>query len=221
VNSTIAATRHRTLIQLLFGVVVAALAAAFASPLVESLSNHGVFGRGTYTDGSNADVLPVTIAGLLLAAAFLCVRIRHSYFGARSHHRPELAVALSLRRLLRILPVAFIVQIAMLWTMETIEQHVVVGHGLAPMIWLGGPIAASLTIHALFCVGAALLARRIVIVVEPRAIRIVRAILAFLLRAFGSAARAAQYHRREIAASILSPTLRHIGKRGPPQPHFS
>jgi hypothetical protein len=221
VNSNIAAARHRTLIQLLFGVVVAALAAAFASPLIESLSNHGVFGRGTFTDGSNADVLPVTIAGLFLAAAFLCIRIRHSYFGPRSHHRHELAAALSLRRLLRVLPLLFTVQIAMLWTMETIEQHVVVGHGLGPMIWLGGPVAASLTIHALFCVGAALLARRILIVVEPRAIRVVRAILALLLRGFGSSARPFQLYRREIPASILSPTLRHISERGPPQPHLS
>jgi hypothetical protein len=221
VNSNIAAARHRTVIQLLFGVVVAALAAAFASPLVESLSNHGVFGRGTFTDGSNADVLPVTVAGLLLAAAFLCVRIRHSYFGPRSHHRHELAMALSLRRLLGMVPLLFIVQIAMLWTMETIEQHVVAGHGLGPMIWLGGPIVASVTIHALFCVGAALLARRILIVVEPRAIRVVRAILALLLRAFGSSARSLQLYRREIPASILSPTLRHISERGPPQPYLS
>jgi hypothetical protein len=109
----------------------------------------------------------------------------------------------------------------MLWTMETMEQHVVVGHGLGPMIWLGGPIAASLTIHALFCVGAALLARRVLIVVEPRAIRVVRAILALLLRVFGSSARPIQFHRREIPASVLSPTLRHISKRGPPQPHLS
>ncbi|HXM06512.1 MAG TPA: hypothetical protein VN936_03570, partial [Candidatus Acidoferrum sp.] len=123
--------------------------------------------------------------------------------------------------LLRMLPVVLTVQIAMLWTMETIEQHVVVGHGLAPMIWLGGPIAASLTIHALFCVGAALLARRVLIVVEPRAVRIVRAILALLLRVFGSSARPVNLHRREIPASILSPTLRHIGKRGPPQLHLS
>jgi hypothetical protein len=119
------------------------------------------------------------------------------------------------------LPAIFIVQIAMLWTMETIEQHVVVGHGLGPTIWLGGPIAASLTIHALFCIGAALLARRILIVVEPRAIRIVRAILAFFLRVFRSSAHPLQRHRREIPASILSPTLRHIGKRGPPLPHLS
>jgi hypothetical protein len=221
VNSTIAAARHRTLVPLLFGIVVAALAAAFASPLVESLSNHGVFGRGTFTDGSNADVFPVTIAGLLLAAAFLAVRIRHSYFSSRSHHRHELSEALSLRRLARMLPVIFIVQIVMLWTMETIEQHVVVGHGLGPTIWLGGPIAASLTIHALFCIGAALLARRILIVVEPRAIRILRAILAFFLRVFPPSPHPLQHHRREIPASILSPSLRHIGKRGPPLPRLS
>ena len=217
----IAAARHRTLIQALFCVAVAALAAAFASPLVESLSNHGVFGSATFTDHSNADVVPVTLAGLLLAAAFLCVRIRHWYCNAGSRRRHELSEALSPHRLARMLPVVFILQIALLWTMESLEQHVVVGHGLGPLIWLGGPAAASLAIHAVFCVAATLLARRILIVVEPRAIHIIRAILAFLLRIFGASARPIQRRRIEISASTLSPALRHIGKRGPPLPHLS
>lgn len=222
VYSINAAGRHRTLVQSLFGVAVAALGAAFASPLVESLSNHGAFGPGSFTDGSNADVLPVTLAGLLLVAGFLGVRIRHSYFRAsRTHQLHELAAAISLPRVVRMLPFIFVVQIGMLWTMETVEQHVVVGHGLGPTVWLGGPIAASLAIHVCFCIGAALLARRISIVVEPRAIRIVRAILALLVRVLGSSARPVQRTTRSIEASILSPTLRHIGKRGPPQPHLS
>jgi hypothetical protein len=219
---TLRAVRHTTLTQSLFGIAVAALAAAFASPLVELLSNRGVFGHGRFTDGSNADVLPVTLAGLVLLAGFLAVRIRHRYSGlAGTQRRHALAASLSMRGLLRMLPLVFVAQIGLLWAMETIEQHAVLGHGLGPTIWLGGPAAASLTIHALFCVGAALLARRILIVVEPRAMRIVRAILALLVGALQPPARPMQCYRFELPAAMLSPVLRHIGKRGPPAPHLS
>jgi hypothetical protein len=222
VSSITAAKRQRTLTQALFGLAVAALAAAFASPLVELLSNRGAFGYGKFTDGSNADVLPATIAGLLLLAGFLSVRIRQRYVGpAGAQRRHALAAALSAGCVLRMLPLVFAIQIALLWTMETVEQHVVLGHGLGPTIWLGGPAVASLAIHAAFCIGAALVARRILIVVEPRAMRIVRALIALLVGTLGSPARPIRRYRLEIPAAILSPALRCLGKRGPPLPHLS
>jgi hypothetical protein len=215
-KDSVRATPHdRLSIRLLFGVAVAALAAAAGDLLVESLSNCGVFGPGRYTDGSNADIAPITITGLLLLLSFLYVRTRHALQASRgSAGWCGVAAALSTNKVTRLLPALFAVQILLLWAMESLEQRFVLGHGLGGTIWLGGPILISLAVHAAVCVGAAFLARSIVIAVEPQAIRLVSALIA--LENGSRYHDTAQSCAAPFVLSMRPPALRSIGERGPP-----
>jgi hypothetical protein len=124
-----------------FCVAVAVIAAAVADPVVEFASNAGWFGPGSFTDRSNLDVFPALVVGVGVLALYLIARA-----GA------VLAGTALPRRLVSLVPAIFVLQIAALYAMETAEQLIVGGHVLGPTVWLGGPIFASLPIHAAFCV---------------------------------------------------------------------
>jgi hypothetical protein len=120
---------------------VAVIAAAVADPIVEFASNAGWFGPGNFTDRSNLDVFPALVVGLGALALYLIGRA------------PAILAGTALpRRLVSLVPAIFVLQIAVLYVMETAEQFIVGGHTLGPVVWLGGPITASLAIHAALCV---------------------------------------------------------------------
>ncbi len=71
--------------------------------------------------------------------------------------------------------------------METAEQFIVARHPLGPAIWLGGPIVASLTIHAAFCLAVSFwIARsaRGLTVTTLRVIRLIKTSTGFAAHAF-------------------------------------
>jgi hypothetical protein len=127
-----------------FCIAAAAIAAATADPLVEGVSNAGWFGRGSYTDHSNLDVLPTLALGAILGVLYLVFRVRRDLLQASDD-----ALHTTVSRLL--VPI-FGLQLALLASMETLEQIVVAGHSLGRTVWLGGPIWFSLSVHAAVCV---------------------------------------------------------------------
>ncbi|HTJ27523.1 MAG TPA: hypothetical protein VMA36_15285 [Candidatus Limnocylindria bacterium] len=144
--------------RLLFCLATALTAAAIADPLVERLSNAGIFGAGRFTDRSNADVVPALCLGALFAALFVLALARRLL--ARTSTTRWLRVsdaALSSSVVTRLLPATFAVQIATLFGMETLEQTLVFGRDFGGTVWLGGPLLVSLAIHALACVAVAAL----------------------------------------------------------------
>jgi hypothetical protein len=203
-----------------FCFAVALTAAAIAGPLLEALADAGVFGPGTFTDGSNLDVLPALCVGALAAAAFavgLARRLAHP--SARMptwlHQAAEagrLAPSQSV--------VTFALQIAVLFAMETGEQILVVGHPLGGTVWLGGPIIVSLVLHAAFGVAIAMLFSRVLHWLAIRIALVLRFVRCLVLAS-------AQSPLAHVGPSFLvlhypaERALRRIRGRAPPQLQLS
>jgi hypothetical protein len=195
----------------LFGVAVAALAAALGDLLVEGLSNHGVFGPGHVTDGSSIDIAPETVAGVFLLAAFVWRRVRR---GLR-----EFSAAITGRMILRLLPAIFAVQIVLLFMMETAEQRIVAGHFMGGTIWLGGPVIISLTLHATICAIVAVIALASVRFLEPRALRLIRTLLAAIV--FPPSAPVVVVRSARTVPVTRWMIHHEVAKRGPPAAYLS
>lgn len=139
---------------LVFCLAAAVTAAAVVDPIMERLSNAGVFGPGTFTDHSNLDIVPALCVGAALALLFVMGLVRRTL--TRTSYAPRWlrisAHAVDDVMLLRALPAIYAMQIATLFAMETVEQMIVAGHPLGGSIWLGGPVALSLLLHAVGCV---------------------------------------------------------------------
>ncbi len=127
-----------------FCIAAAVIAAATADPLVEGVSNAGWLGRGSYTDHSSLIVLPTLALGAIVVVLYLVTRVRSDL-----SQGSEDALRMPVSRLL--VPI-FGLQLALLASMETLEQIVVAGHSLGRTVWLGGPIWFSLSVHAAVCV---------------------------------------------------------------------
>ena len=138
--------------RLLFCLVAAVTSAALADPLVEGLSNRGVFGSGRFTDHSYADVLPALAAALVFAALFVVGVVRRTVPRSRLGHATawlrESRAAVPPQTAMRLFPVTFALQIVTLFGAETLEQIAVAGHAFGGAVWLGGPVLASLGLHA-------------------------------------------------------------------------
>jgi hypothetical protein len=191
-----------------FCVTAALVAAALANPLVEFVSNGGLFGACGCTDRSNVDVLPTISVGLLAGLSYLYLRVQHAFA------RDARPVSLNLPRLI---PAIFALQILVLFTMETLEQIVVRGHALSGTTWLGGPLPISLAVHAATCLIATLLLARVLGAITRTAVRIV----GLILRSSVVPARGPRkmFARFRYPASFRRPgPLRcRIGERAPPR----
>jgi hypothetical protein len=203
-----------------FCVGVAVIAAALADPLVEFASNAGAFGPCSCTDHSNADVIPTLIAGLLLAARFLYLRVRQ-YYAGEVRRRPDwlrpMRDALGAAVLRRLLPAILALQLCVLFAIETTEQLVVRGHLLGGTIWLGAPAPISLAIHALFCIAVTLLAARALRTLTATAVRIVDLILRTIALTARSTSGSFAEFRRPLRFRRLVPVRCRIGERAPPR----
>jgi hypothetical protein len=183
---------------------IAVIAAAIADPIVEFASNAGWLGTASLTDHSNLDVIPALLFGAGLLALYM-VRRAHAVLAGRAIPR----------RIAGLLPIVFVLQVATLYTMETLEQIVVWGHPLAAAVWLGGPVTISLGIHAAICVTVAYaIARsgRTLAATTLRVIRLVSAIARFA--AHGPALVAIRLESVFCKASL--PIACTIGERAPP-----
>ena len=199
-----------------FCIAVAAIAAAIADPLVETASNHGLFGAGNYTDHSNLNVVPTLLAGLLFVALQLFLRTRSQlacqpvpdWLGASRF-------ALSAERVPALMPACFVLQLAVLYLMETAEQLIVAGHPLGGTIWLGGPIVVSLAVHAVLCALTALAIAGGARAFTRAAVQIIRLIRAIATRCARGPLRTAHQTYRRLAREC-APLPCRIGERAPP-----
>jgi hypothetical protein len=208
----------RLSVKMWFCVAVAMIGAAFADPLVEFASNRGMFGAGTFTDRSNWAVLPALVVGLTFVALHLILRIRSQLVNARD---PAPAWArLALRtvgaRVAFLVPLIFALQLLALFTIETFEQVIVYGHPLGGLLWLGGPLAASLAVHAFTCIAVAFVASRFLRALAEATVRLVHIVRAFAT--LQERAARAIFLRRPDVIDLGRPLRVHccIGERAPP-----
>jgi len=203
-----------------FCLAVAFIGAAIADPLVEALSNAGVFGPGNYTDHSMVDVIPALAIGLTAATVWLLIEVRKLL--GRPVCKPRWLSrslrALDAQCIAKMYPVIFAVQLVILFSMETLEQIAVYGHVIGLLIWLGGPIAVSLLAHALVCACATFILHR----VTRKCAAAIVVIGCFIARLF--AVRAVRANDtltiswQAISARVASPLPCRIGGRAPPLP---
>jgi hypothetical protein len=164
----------------IFVCTAALLAAALGDALVEGLSNADILWHGQYTDQSSLDLLPLfvgVIAIVLMVGHSVKRQIRSTGLPART------LIASTSRALIpdemtSALPTIFALQLFILFSMETIEQIVVYGHDFGGTLWLGGPIAVSLLIHALIAIACAFLLSGALRAVARALIRVVKCIFA-------------------------------------------
>jgi hypothetical protein len=186
---------------------IAVIAAALADPIVEFASNAGWLGAGSFTDRSNLDIIPALLLGVGLLVLFMIRKARAVLTG---HAIP--------RRIVWLLPTIFVLQIGTLYAMETLEQIVVWGHPFPAPVWLGGPVAISLAIHALICLTVTYAITRsghTLAVTTLRVLRLVRAI-ASLAPQCGALVATRRFESFLCKASLPVPCT--IGERAPPFP---
>jgi hypothetical protein len=148
---------NRVLCPWLFRIAVAVTAAAMADPIVERLSEAGIFGAGHFTDRSNVDVLPAMAVAFCIALALVAIFTRRLL--RRNSYPPQWLRACALDvnpgSLRRMLPTIFVLQLIALFGMETLEQIATAGHPLGGTLWLGGPVLCGLAAHVLSCIVSA------------------------------------------------------------------
>ncbi len=203
-------------VRLWFSLAVAVIAAAVADPLLEAVSNAGVFGHGRYTDHSNLDVLPALAVGLAAIAIHVALRIRvhiDGDDGMMSDRLRRWDIALRSRTAL-LLPATFAAQVFALYSMETVEQTVVAGHALGGLIWLGAPSVIALAVHALACVATFFIATAVMHELAWATLRVVKIIRAILTRAVDGGIVVPRL--RIVVRKQLAPELCTAGERAPP-----
>ncbi|MGZ3503471.1 MAG: hypothetical protein ACXVAW_02810 [Vulcanimicrobiaceae bacterium] len=197
----------RTWIRASFVLADSLIAAAVADFATESASNAGLFGSGAYTDHSTLATVPVVSAGLAFAFAWMIMLFRHIRV---------CALTLDMKTILRFLPAIFMTQLVALFVMESVEQLVVCGHFLGPAIWLGGPVAISLAVHAAMCVAVTILIAKSLHAFA----RTLAGLIHFIRRAIASFARGSAHvytwQRLFTERHCEPPVLCRIGERAPP-----
>jgi hypothetical protein len=202
----------------LFCATAALVAAAFADPIVEALSNAGAFGKGGYTDHSLLDVIPALSIGAMSAGLWLFVQVR-KMIGLRVV-KPQWiqssAFALDARSVVKLLPAVFALQITILFAMESLEQLYVHGHILGPLVWLGGPILVSLVTHAFACALVAFTLMRVLRNCASAVFTLARFIAHLFSRLRPNVRKTFVRAQWCLSTRFPSPVLGRIGERAPP-----
>lgn len=200
-----------------FCIAVAVISAAIADPLVEGASRAGWFGAGTFDDRSTLDVAPILLIGCALGVLVLAARVCGLLAGQQRLQRLLRSSHEALeRRVIALLPVAFAIQILVLYSMETSEQYVVWGHVLGGTIWLGGPILVSLAVHALACLVVAFVALRVVRSIADATVRVITLIRALGTLSIGATSPTVPRRRNAFTFHRIALTFCTVGERAPP-----
>jgi hypothetical protein len=129
---------------------VAFIAAGFGDPVVESVSNTGIFGH--YVDNNHLGVVPTLLAGAVVIAEVLLLRFVEAWRRSTNRSRGSLvdiARGFGSRSVARDFPLIFALQLLSVFVLENGEQLVAGGKLLGGTVWLGGPILFSLIAHAI------------------------------------------------------------------------
>jgi hypothetical protein len=128
---------------------VAFVAAGLGDPVVESVSNTGIFGQ--YVDNNHLGVVPTLLAGAVVIAEVLVLRFLEAWRRSTDSRGSLIHIARDFgsRSVARDFPLIFALQLLSLFAMESGEQLVAGGKLLGGTAWLGGPILFSLIAHAI------------------------------------------------------------------------
>lgn len=206
-------------IRIWFCLAVAVIGASIGDVLVESASDHGAFGPGNFTDHSSRALGPALLLGLFLIALHLALRIREALL---DNARPapnwlQLASNSLGPKVLPLVPAIFCAQILALFTTERIEQLTVYGHSFGGTIWLGGPVAISLTVQAVVSCLVTLVAAWVLRAFANATVQLVHLVRAAFATLLARGIHATYIARRSFVASGRSiRVLCRIGERAPP-----
>ncbi len=204
-------------VKLWFCAAVAVIAASIADPVLESASNAGWFGPGNFTDHSTWDVAPAVLIGLLFVALHFGLRLCSDLAQARrSPGWMRLTSDALGHDVLRFVPLIFALQLLVLYVMETAEQRVVYGHVLGGALWLGGPIAISVAVHAASSILVALAAAKMLRACSDAAIRLCRMVHALVSPVVGDSQAAFVRLPDFVIGHRSIGALGHVGERAPP-----
>lgn len=200
-----------SLVRSLFVVVSAVTAATLIDPLLEMLSNAGVFGAGSFTDHSTADVAPTFVVAALLAIMFVVLSARRAWLRRSIAH-------LEPRTIFRLLPAILIAQLCVVFTMETCEQWFVYGHGLGGAIWLGAPAVIALAVHFVGGAAIAVVLARLLGALAAHVAHAVRSISVFFARRQPNVPARCKRALDASFVRVVAPILRKLAGRAPPIP---
>ncbi len=184
--------------------------------MMESASNLHWFGPGRFTDHSTLDVVPALLAGLVLLVLCLALRVRSELAAARSSRFFRDCDNALGDASVRLLPIAFALQILVLYLMESCEQVTVWGHLAGGTIWLGGPVLVSLCVHAVTCALVGALAARVVKVMARTTLQVLRIIRAWFTRPARPSRTPARRARETVAFARFFRVCSGVGERAPP-----
>ncbi len=198
----------------------ALIAAALGDPLVETVSNTGIFGTH-YSDTNHLSVVPTLVAGLLLLLVIIglrCVEMCKDSAGGRNDWLVDVATAVSTRSPAQDFPCVFGMQLGALFVMESTEQVLLGGKLLGGTIWLGGPVAFSLLSHAFIGAGCILLLKWFVRMMLATFASLVGIALELILntRTYGPLGALLRRSHELECYRAQAPHVRQIGERAPP-----
>ena len=210
-------TVNHTSIRGVFACSAALLAAVAGDAVLEGISNAGILWHGHYTDRSSLNLLPVFLLAVLAIIATLglsvCRRARETGLSARSLLISS-SRSLAEPNVVRLLPAIFLLQILVLFSMETMEQIAVYGHIFGGVLWMGAPIIASLLGHAFFTVVSAFSLSKGLEALTKALVSIVKQLFMLLAALAGERPAPILHPERVRAVQLLISAL--LGERGTP-----
>jgi hypothetical protein len=114
------------------------------------------------------------------------------------------------------IPLVFAIQLLALFTMERTEQLVVYGHFLPGAIWLGGPLFASLSVHALLCCIVTLTAASLARILANATVQLVQLVRSFATLGMRGFTPHYFLPNPDIAFGRSIRVICRIGERAPP-----
>ena len=191
---------------LLSGFAIALVAAALGDPLVETISNTGIFGPG-FVDDNHQSVVTVLVAGIVLGLLLFVARFRRTAVrsnpGSRDWLR-EVVGGLSKTSSSRHIASIFAAQVAVVYGMEFCEQQLAPGTSMHGLSWLGAPIVPSLAIHLAVCVCCAYVIRHATRAILPCFIAVICNVLDRILVEF------ARNAARSVFVSSIEQLVCHV-----------
>lgn len=202
----------------LFVATAALTAAAIANPVVETISNTGIFGNG-YADHDQSSVGPTFAVAVLFALAFVIARTMRALRGTADAEPMLGALARDLARRApsRELPRVMGLQFFTLYVMERVEGLLHAAAAESGLSWLGGPPVFAIAVHAFACIATTLVLGLALRAIASLLATAVRAVLEAFAIAHGRGSAAAPLQRRFAARGAASLAhVRALRGRAPP-----
>ena len=203
-----------------FLLAAALIAGGVGDPLVETIADTGIFGAG-YHDTNHLGVLPALVCGLVLTIEIALLRCIQAFRRDSRTSRDRLIAVVErfgARSAPRDVPIVFILQLLVVFAIETTEQLLAGSGARSALEWLGGPIAFSLGVHALLALVITIVLASLARAIAATLLSLVRIAFAFIAMqpARGGAAPLHQWLDGGFGRRRQSPRACRVGGRAPP-----